>query len=52
MVCAWITGYGIGIANASQFIEKPIASYTCVFIGLSFSLFAWLYDWNREREGK
>lgn len=50
MMSAFIMGYGIGIANAAQFIENPMKSGVCLFIGLSMTLFAWLFDWNRKRE--
>ncbi len=50
MLCACIMGYGVGVANAAQFIPDGIKSFICIFIGLSFTLFSWLYDWNRKRD--
>ncbi len=49
MLCACITGYGVGIANAAQFVPDHITSFLCWFIGLSMALFAWLFDFNRKR---
>ena len=50
LICAVIIGYGVGILNASQFVESPLAKLTMMATGILLTSGAWLFDYKFYRK--